>query len=172
MGAEMMRVLAVATVALSLSVHAQQERYEEAKNVDPGKLCAQAQKRFPGSLQGVRALDSVLSEKVRPDQDYCSADLSQCEIRDIAFPGLEASLLVKKATGETGILMLTISDAKWKTLQPLGVGAQLSMAERYLGVKAQPAASVLKVIGECTPIDVHHANGRVTKLRLDCQACI
>ena len=146
--------------------------YEESKNTDPGKLCAQVQKRFPASLEGIKRLDTVLSEKVRPDQDYCHTDLSQCEIRDLALPGLEVRVLVRKADKAASVLTLTISDPKWRTLQPLVVGAKVAQAESHLGVKAKPGSAVLKVIGECTPIDVHHENGRITRLRLDCQACI
>lgn len=164
-------VIAILLIGISMATAGISAEYEKSKKTDPGKLCAQVIKRFPASLDGIKNLDTVLDEKVRPDQDYCYTDLAQCEIRDLALPGLEVSLLVKKAYNAASVLTLTISNPKWKTLQPLAVGTKIAVAEDYLGVKANAASAVLKVIGECTPLDIHHKNGQITRLRLDCQAC-
>lgn len=146
--------------------------YEYSDKLDPGLLCKRAEEKLPRNLEALRRLDHLLAEEARPNEDYCQPDVSRCEIRDMQFLGLAGSFLLEKKTGKVSVLTLTISHAKWRTLAPVRVGASVHAVEVAFAVKAKPRAKTLKIIGDCTPLDIEHDGKRVTKARLDCQACI
>ena len=167
------RILAVAVplIVSSSVVAADRIPYLQTTKSDPFKLCTALEKRLPPKLDGIRKLENLEKETVRPDSDYCSDDLKQCQIHTLTFRGLSIDLLVKVKTQDAGVLDVRVSRSNWDILRPIRVGQKLSVIESHYGVKIPRDDSPIGLIGECSSIDVKHNTGRVTELFLDCQAC-
>ena len=159
-------------LSLSWTATAWSAEHQYSDKLDPGLLCKRAEEKLPRNLEALRKLDHLLAEAARPNEDYCQPDVSRCEILDMKFMGFAGSFLLEKKTGKVSVLTLTISHAKWRTLEPVRVGASLHAVEAAFAVKAEPRANTLKIIADCTPLDIEHDGKRVTKASLDCQACI
>jgi hypothetical protein len=144
----------------------------QTTKADPFHHCVALEKRLPARLPDLRRIGAVEKETVRPDQDYCQRDLSQCEIRHLTFPGLEIDVLVRKQTQQVSVLTLRLSSDQWDLLQPVRVGGSLAEIERHHGVNVPAKPSPVRIAGDCSYIDVTHKQRRVVDVFLDCQACI
>jgi hypothetical protein len=143
----------------------------ETKKSDPFKLCIALDKKLPLSLVGYRKLGKLEKETVRPDSDYCYESSNQCQIHSLEFTGLRVELLEKKPRQQASVLTLGLTGSRWDILGVIQVGQELAEIESYFGVKIPRDVSPIRLIGECSSIDVKHQAGRITELFLDCQAC-
>lgn len=139
---------------------------------DPALTCSVLEKKLPPKLSSIRHLGKLQSEIVAPDHDYCENQANECSIHSLKFTGLRLELLVHKDNQTATALTATLSGPQWRLLGDIRVGQKLEVLESHYGVKIPRDKSPVRLEGECTPLDVMHANGHVTKLFLDCQACI
>lgn len=143
----------------------------ETKRSDPFKLCTALETKLPLNLEGFRKLGKLEKETVRPDSDYCYEPSNQCQIHNLEFSGLSIALIEKEPNQNAGVLTLRLTGDRWDILGTIRVGQDLSEIEAYYGVKIPRNVSPIRLIGECSHIDVKHKAGRVTEVFLDCQAC-
>jgi hypothetical protein len=140
---------------------------------DPFYVCSELQKNLPNSISKIRKLGKVLNERSAPDSNYCENFSGQvCTVDHIHLKGLELHLLTRNRTQETTVLIATVSSSKWKLLGDIHVGQKIESIENKFGVKISPNISPVEIVGDCTPLFVWHESGIVTRLRIDCQACI
>lgn len=140
--------------------------------VDPFETCTVLNKNIPQQISSIRHIGKILNETVVGDADYCELKAKECDIVNIQFSGLTLALLVKKETQEVSVLAATLSSPRWSFLGNIKIGQRLEELEKYYGVSIPRDVSPIKLEGECTPLTIWHSHGRVTKLHLDCQACI
>jgi hypothetical protein len=139
---------------------------------DPAEVCSALDTKLPNRLADIRKLGKLKSEKVAPDTDYCGDKGKSCAIHRFEFPGLQLNLLELKATHDTSILTAQISSDKWHISGGVHVGQTLEEVEKKFGVDIPRNISPVVLIGDCTPLTLWHANGKVTQFLIDCQACI
>ena len=139
---------------------------------DPGNTCSVLDKNLPGNLFSIRKMGYLRKEKVVGDTDYCEHQAKDCNVHTMEFRGLTLIVLAKKKTHEASTLVATLSAPSWNLLGDVKVGQTLEFLEKHYGATIPRNVSPVVLKGECTPLTVWHANGRVTKLNLDCQACI
>jgi hypothetical protein len=63
-------------------------------------------------LEKARKLAPLVKEIVAPDLDYCSEDLSKCDLRTLVFKGFSLRLLHHKPTGEVAFHIAEFSNIK------------------------------------------------------------
>ena len=139
---------------------------------DPALTCSVLDKKLPKSLSSIRRLGTLRREKVVGDADYCEHLAQECDIHTLEFHGLKLQLLAHKRTKDASALVATFTTSRWTLLQQVRVGQSVEVLEKHYGVSIPRNISPVTLEGECTPLTVWHAKGQVTKLMLDCQACI
>ncbi len=138
---------------------------------DPGRACSVLASKLPKKLASLKTI-GLLRETVTATNEYdCDQRQGGCRVHVLDFSGLELDLLVSGASGSAGLMGATISSPLWRLLPGSYVGQILDTVEEHYGVTIPHDESPVTLEGECTPLTVWHRNGRVTKLRLDCQAC-
>lgn len=168
-----MRALPLLLMICSNTLYAAESTSIASVTEDPFYICSELQKSIPNSISKIRRLGKVLSEKSAPDSDYCESSSGQvCTVNLITMNGLELHLLTRNRTQETAVLIATVSSSKWKLLGDIHVGQKTESIENKFGVKIPPNISPVEILGDCTPLFVWHESGIVTRLKIDCQACI
>lgn len=140
--------------------------------IDPFETCTVLDKSIPRQISSIRHIGHIFSETVVSDADYCEVQAQECDISTLQFSGLTLELLVKKETQEASVLAATLSSPRWNIFGKIKIGQRIEVLEKYYGVSIPRDVSPVNLEGECTPLTIWHSHGRVTKLHLDCQACI
>jgi hypothetical protein len=139
---------------------------------DPGKTCSVLNENLPNNLHSIRQLGRLQKEEVGGHADICEHQAKDCSVHTMEFRGLSLSVLAKNETREVFPLGVTLSAPSWRLLGDIKVGQPLEFLEKHYGAMIPRDVAPVVLVGECTPLTVWHANGRVTQLALDCQACI
>ena len=139
---------------------------------DPANTCSVLDKNLSDNLFSIRQMERLRKEKVVGGADYCEHQAKDCNVHTMEFHGLSLIVLAKKKTHEAFPLVATLSAPSWSLLGDVKVGRPLEFLEKHYGATIPRDVSPVVLMGECTPLTVWHVNGRVTQLKLDCQACI
>jgi len=87
----------------------------------------------------------------------------------LTFPGLQLTLL---QDGErVRPVAATVSSAAWKVLGPVRIGVAFETIAGKYGIRPAPSHSPVEFVGECTPLVLWHALGKISKTSLSCHAC-
>lgn len=168
-----MRALLLLFIIFSNNVFAAENTSIPSTTEDPFVLCEALDKSLPKSMNKIRKLDKVFAEKSAPDTEYCESYAGKfCTINDISMEGLKLGLITQNKSKETSVLVATISNSKWKLLGDITVGQNIEYIENKFGVTIPRNISPVEIVGDCTPLHVWHKGGIITKLKIDCQACI
>jgi hypothetical protein len=87
------------TITLLLAIAFNFANAAEIDSFTQGELaCTKLMKIVPKKLSQARKLAPLQKEISAPDLDYCSADLSKCDLRTLVFDGLTLRVLHEKAS--------------------------------------------------------------------------
>lgn len=145
----------------------------DATRGEPREQCAAVDKALPRSLAALRRQAPVLSQRISDQAgEYCDMEKYRCRVVDIKMPGLEAYLLEVLDQRVLSTLAIEISAPRWRLMKGVRVGEPVTaLAARY-GATVPPALPEFKICGQRGCLEVGQRNGRVTRLRIDCQADI
>lgn len=145
----------------------------EASKEDPFLQCEVIATALPRSLNELRKLGPVLSEKMSYQaQEYCDTEKYKCRLVELKMPGLEIYLLDVTSERTLSPLVVRVSSAKWRLMKGIYIGQELKELEFHYGVKAPPNAGTFQICGEATCLEVKHRAGLIVEIEIDCQASI
>ncbi len=76
------------------------------------RACINIAKKVPKTLEKARKLATLLKEIVEPDLDYCTEDLSKCDVRTLVFKGFSLRFLQHLPTHEVAFHIAEFSSIK------------------------------------------------------------
>lgn len=74
--------------------------------------CINIAKKVPRTLEKARKFAPLVKEIVEPDLDYCSDDLSKCDLRTLVFKGFSLRFLHHKPTHDVAFHIAEFSSIK------------------------------------------------------------
>jgi hypothetical protein len=144
-----------------------------AKVGDPFQQCEAISNALPRSLNRLRSLAPVISQRISNDvSEYCDKSKYKCRRVQIKMPGLKADLLEVTSKQVLSPLVIEISSNKWRLMKGVHVGQRVEELAAFYGIEAPDNVGAFNVCGEVACLKIQHSEQRVTTLRLDCQVAI
>jgi hypothetical protein len=102
-------ILSVLLLAGSRNLALAEETYAPSFE---NRACINIAKKVPKTLEKARKLAPLVEEIVKPDLDYCTDDLSKCDLRTLVFKGFSLRLLHHKPTHDVDFHIAEFSSIK------------------------------------------------------------
>lgn len=156
-------------IAFAQETHTRPYEIENLKN-DPAKLCPISDKRIPKTLAALKKLAPVKAVKSFSCSDLLPDESPGCKAEEISYVGMK--IIAVAFPKSLWVADLEVSNAEYNFLgSNLMIGSPISAVQHTYGITIDKSRSPVVLQGECVPLSIWHANGRISKVKITCSAC-